>query len=249
VKDELGRLTVPQIEEKITHLVETDIQNPEIYTLLKQLAYICIYQNKYVYGYSDIEAVCHDVAADTYMRVLSGKTTVTKWMYYVERSIQLSYINNQRKIEHEVINTIDAAADMYRNSKPAVDETSVINMSAGSAFSINNEFDRVKKTIFLQNIDSLLREVLLHTKFKEGTADYLSVYTSVSLSLYFNKMIYFRLNVALKPYIRLIMIMFKKALLVSEFFTNEFEDSDNNLPTLVFYDEQIYKEADKRKDC
>jgi len=238
------------MEERITELVENDINNSEIYTLLKQLAYICIYQNKYVYGYSDIESVCHDVAADTYMRVLQGKTTVTKWMYYIERSIQLSYINNQRKVEHEIINTREPSGDeKYKRLKPVVDEDAIISMSAGSAFSINNEFDRVKKTMFLQNIDSLLKEVMSHTKFKQGSVEYLSLFTSVSLSLYFNKLTYFRLDKALRPYVRLIIIMFKKALLVSEFFTNEFEASDNDLPSLVFYDEQIYKEADKRRDC
>ena len=242
-------MTVPQIEEKITKLVETNINDPEIYSLLKQLAYICIYQNKYVYGYSDIEAVCHDVAADTYMRVLQGKTSVTRWMYYVEKSIQLSYINNQRKIEHEVINTREVENVNDKNFKGTVDEDAVISMSAGSAFSINNDFDRIKKTIFLKNIDSLIRDVLAHTKFKKGSVEYLSVYTSVTLSLYYNRLVYFRLSEELKPYIRLIMVMFKKALLVSEFFTNEFEDNDDNLPTLVFYDEQLYKEIDKRKDC
>ena len=151
-------MTVPQIEEKITKLVETNINDPEIYSLLKQLAYICIYQNKYVYGYSDIEAVCHDVAADTYMRVLQGKTSVTRWMYYVEKSIQLSYINNQRKIEHEVINTREVENANDKNFKGTVDEDAVISMSAGSAFSINNDFDRIKKTIFLKNIDSLIRD-------------------------------------------------------------------------------------------
>ena len=48
MRDELARMSVSQIEEKITQLVETDIQNPEIYNLMKQLAYICVYQNKYV---------------------------------------------------------------------------------------------------------------------------------------------------------------------------------------------------------
>ena len=148
------------MEERITELVENDINNPEIYTLLKQLAYICIYQNKYVYGYSDIESVCHDVAADTYMRVLQGKTTVTKWMYYIERSIQLSYINNQRKVEHEIINTREPSGDeKYKRLKPVVDEDAIISMSAGSAFSINNEFDRVKKTMFLYCL--LIRKLTL----------------------------------------------------------------------------------------
>ena len=240
-------MTVPQIEERLTELVEEDIHNPEIYELLKQLASICIFQNKYVYGYSDIESVCHDAAADTYMRVLNGRTKITKWMYYIERSIQLSYIPNQKKLEHEVINTRPQPG--VKKQKPTVEEEAVINMSAGSAFSISNDFNKVKKLVFLKNIDSLLREVLSHTKFKVHSKEWLSIYTSVSLSLYYNTLVYFRLTPDLKPFVKLTITMFKKALLNSELFDDEFDDAENDLPSLVFYDEQLYKEVDKRRDA
>jgi hypothetical protein len=239
-------MTVPQIEERLTELAENDIQNPEIYELLKQLASICIFQNKYVYGYSDIESVCHDAAADTYMRILNGRTKITKWMYYIERSIQLSYIPNQKKLEHEIINT--RPQPNVKKSKPIIEEDAVINMSAGSAFSISNDFNKVKKMVFLKNIDSLIREVLGTTKFKKHSKEWLALYTSVTLSLYYNSLIYFRLPTEMKPYVKLTITLFKKALLNSELFEDEFEDADNDLPSLVFYDEQLYKEADRRRD-
>jgi hypothetical protein len=88
-----------------------------------------------------------------------------------------------------------------------------------------------------------------NTKFKQGTKDYVSLYTSVTLSLYYNKLTYFRLSKALRPYVRLVIVMFKKALLISEFFTDEFEDTDNKLPSLVFYDEQFFKEIEKSKNA
>ena len=108
----LPKRSVPEIEQRLTELVETDIRSGEIYELLKQLAAIWVFQNKYVYGYSDIEAVCHDVAADTYMRVLEGRTQITKWMYYIGRSLKLSYITNQKRIEHEVVDT-EGKAEQY----------------------------------------------------------------------------------------------------------------------------------------
>lgn len=89
-----NKKSVKEIEEQLTYLSETDIKNPEIYELLKQLAAIFIFQNKYVYGYSDIDAVCHDVAADTWMRLLNNNTKISHWMYYIGRSIKLSYITN-----------------------------------------------------------------------------------------------------------------------------------------------------------
>lgn len=236
-------MDVPQIEERLTELVEKDIKNPEIYGLLKQLAAIYIYQNKFVYGYSDIDSVCHDVAADTYMRVLKGRTSITKWMYYVGKSIQLSYVRNQRKIEHEIIETT------YKDSKiPTVSQDAVIAMSAGSAYSIGNEFNRVTKITFLRNIDNMIREVMSHNKFKQGTKEWLSLYTSVCLSLYHDRIIYFRMANAMKPFVRLVILQFKETLKNSDFLYNEFMDSQNELPTLVFYDEQAYREDSKRRD-
>jgi hypothetical protein len=193
-----------------------------------------------------VESVCHDAAADTYIRLLKGRTKIKKWMYYIERSLQLSYIPNQKKLEHEVINT--RPQSNYKKQQQIVDEEAVINMSAGSAFSINNEFNKVKKIVFLKNIDSLIRESMNKTKFKKQSKEWLSLYTSVVLSLYYNNYVYFRLPKELKPYVKLVITMFKKALLNSEFFEDEFDSAENDLPSLVFYDEQLYKEADKRRN-
>ena len=86
------------------------------------------------------------------------------------------------------------------------------------------------------------------TKFKKHSKEWLALYTSVTLSLYYNSLVYFRVTPELKPYVKLTITLFKKALLNSELFENEFDDAENDLPSLVFYDEQLYKEADKRRD-
>ena len=237
-------MDVPQIEERLTYLCENDIKNGEIYELLKQLAAIFIFRNKWVYGYSDIDAVCHDVAADTYMRVLSGRTHITRWMYYVSRSIQLSYVSNQKKVEHQIIETVPDS----QNSKPTVSEDAILAMSAGSAFSISDEFNRVKKLTFLQSIDSLVREAMSHTKFKQNSKDWLSVYTNVCLSLYRGQITHLRLKPALRPYIALIIIQFKELLLQSELFEDEFADAENDLASNIFYDESMIKDVDKKYD-
>lgn len=232
-----GKMTVKDIEARLDYLADFDIHNPEVYELLKQLAAIFIFQNKYVYGYSDIDAVCHDVAADTYMRMLSGRTKITHWIYYIGRSIKLSYITQQRAVEHEVITTED---------NPEL-QKAVIDMCAGSSKSINNDFNHVFKVAFLENIDALIRQTMNGSRFKSESKEWWILYTDLCLSLYYDKPVYFRTPPYLKQYVPLLIRRFRELFVNSEFMEPVF-DEDEDLPTLLFYDEQALKDSDKRRD-
>lgn len=232
-----SKMTVKDIEARLDYLAEFDLDNPEIYELLKQLAAIYIFQNKYVYGYSDIESVCHDVAADTYMRLLTGRTKITHWIYYIGRSIKLSYITQQRAVEHEVIDTQD---------DPKL-QKAVIDMCAGSSKSINNDFNHVFKISFLENIDALIRQTMNESKFKSNSKEWWILYTNLCLSLYYDKVVYFRIPQHLKSYVPFLIHRFRELFINSEFMEPVF-DEDEDLPTLLFYDEQALKETDKRRD-
>jgi hypothetical protein len=233
-----GKLSVKEIEARLTTLAQEDVTNPEIYELLKQLAAIFIFQNRYVYGYSDVEGVCHDVAADTYLRLSSGRTQITHWMYYISTSIKLSYIGKQRKLEHEVIDT---------EGNPSL-RKAVITMCAGSSKSISTEFNNIYKINFLQNIDSLIRRVVNCTKFKPESKEWWTLYTNLCLSLYFDKIVYFRIPGHLKPYLNLLIQQFRDMFLNSEFTQHTFDEEEEDLPSLIFYDEQAVKDTDKRRD-
>ena len=95
-----------EMEKRLDELVSNDIYNEEIYTILKDLAYIYIHQNKYTTGYNGIEDVCHDVASDIWMSVIGGRK-IKAWMFYIGKMIKISYIQNQKNIEHEVIDVSD----------------------------------------------------------------------------------------------------------------------------------------------
>lgn len=233
-----NKMSVPEMENRLTYLAENELNNPEIYESLKQLALIYIFQNKYVYGYSDIESVAHDVAADTYMRILTGRTQINKWMYYVGKSIKYSYVAKQRSIEHQVFETED---------NPTLRDA-LITMCAGSSKSINDDFNHLQKVSFLQNIDSLIRYVMNQTKFKYESKEWWTLYTCVCLSLYHDKIVYFRIEKKLRPYVDLIVHKFREAFLKSEFMENDFDTADEDLPSLLFYDENVVKEVDRKRD-
>lgn len=230
--------SVKEIEERLTYLAENDLNNPEIYELLKNLAIIYIFQNRYVYGYSDIDSVCHDVASDTYMRLLSGRTKITHWIYYIGRSIKLSYITQQRNIEHEVIDT-NGDTELRK---------SVITMCSGSAKSFSNDFNHVYKISFLENIDTLIRQTLQESKFKQNSKEWWTLYTNLCLSLYYDKVVYFRIPDYLKSYVPLLIHKFRELFMNSEFLDHTFDEDEEDLPSLLFYDEQVIKDSDKRRD-
>jgi hypothetical protein len=240
-----SKKSVKEIEEQLTYLAKNDLNNPEIYELLKQLAAIYIYQNKFVYGYSDVEAVCHDVAADTYMRLLSGRTEITQWIYYIGKSIKFSYIEQQRRIEHEVIET---EYNPESDNRRLIDRSAVISMCAGSSKSFNQDFNAVHKVTFLENIDSLIREAMSKIKYKKESKEYLTLYMNVCLTLFYDKPTYFRINPELKPYVMYIVAIFRELFTNSDFIKDVYDEEDEDLPSLIFYDEQLVKDTDRRRD-
>ena len=237
-KSQKKKVSVAEIEERLNYLAEMDATDPEIYELLKQLAKIFVFQNKYIYGYSDIEAVCHDVAADTYMRLASGRTQINRWMYYIGRSIKLTYVTKQRNVEHEVIDT-ESDTDLRQ---------AVISMCAGSSKSIADDFNKVYKISFLENIDTLIRQAVNNTKYKADSKEWWTLYTNLCLSLYNDKPTYFRIDNHLKPYIPLLIAQFRELFKNSEFVEHIFDEGEEDLPSLIFYDEQTLRDSDKRRD-
>lgn len=235
--------SVKKIEDRLNYLVEFDIKNPQIYELLKQLASIFIYQNKYMYGYHDIQEVCHDVASDLYMKVLKG-TRVKAWIYYIGTCIKRSYVPNQRKVEHEIIDT---------SGNPAL-KNAVTNMCTSATQSIISDMDHLQRSLFLDNIDNLIRVTLSHTKFKSTSLEWLSLYTNVSLNLY--RIItttqktfeysYLRLENHLKPYVKIIINQFYKEFLCSEFMQSIMDTVSEDLAMTVFGDEGSMKEYYER---
>lgn len=160
------------MENRLNQLVETDIRNPEIYKILKQLAYIYVNQNKYIYGYQDIDALCHDVASDVWMSVIGGKR-IGAWIFYIGKMIKVSYVQNQRKIEHEVI---DSSDDIYL-------QDSIKRMCASSSMSSIKEFDDMQRSLIFDNIYIIILECMDNIKYKKGSIEWLQIYTNVCINL------------------------------------------------------------------
>lgn len=229
---------IVQIEKRITELVETDIMNEEIYILLKKLAYIYINQNKFVYGYNGVEDVCHDVAADVWLAVINGRI-IKSWMYYIGKMIKMSYVSNQRKIEHEVIDT-EYDPSYKHNIKV---------MCTGSSLSCIKDFDDMERNLVLDNVAGMILKTMSKTKFKSGTKEYLDLYTNVCINLVREldneEYIYFRIDDNIKPYVQIVIEQFKKDFRNSGFTESIADNVDDDLEMLITSDEALMKELKK----
>ena len=224
----LKNAKIADIEKELTDLVKTDIHNSKIYELLVKLARIYILQNRFTTGYKDVEAVCHDVASDIYIKLLNG-AEIKYWIYYIGKCIKLSYVPKQKNLEHEVIDI---------NTNSVVDselQYAVVNMCTSSAQSDRVDLNKVQKLLFLQNIDGLIRETLSHTKFKEHSLEWYQLYTNVCISLQKGTITYFRIDDSLKHYVPIIIKQFRKEFMNTDFIQSIFEsDEDLLLKTYEF---------------
>lgn len=232
--------SILEMEDRLNYLVKNDIQNEEIYVILKNMANIYINQNKFFCGYYGVEEVCHDVAADLWIRVING-ATVNSWMYYIGKMIKLSYVTNQKNIEHEVIDV---------QNDPELSE-SIKRMCASSSLSNVKDFDDMERNLMLDNIPSMVRDVMNHTKFKPKTKEFVAVYSNVCFNLYNdlnNKDYkYFRIPDVLHPYVNIIIEQFKKEFRNSGFTDSISDNVENDLEMQLVTNEVFMKENSKNK--
>lgn len=223
-----------EMEKRLDELVSTDIYNEEIYKILKDLAYIYIHQNKYTTGYNGIEDVCHDVASDIWMSVIGGRK-IKAWMFYIGKMIKISYIQNQKNIEHEVIDVSD---------DPNLKDT-IKNMCASSSISCIKDFDDMERNLMIDSVPGMIRETLNHIKFRPHTPEWNQIHCNVCLNLlreiYGKKPVWYRIENYLKPYVETAIEQFKKDFRASGFTESISDNVDEDLEFQLIADENVMK--------
>lgn len=226
---------VVKLEERLSYLTENDKYNPEIYEILKKLAKMYICQNGYTSGYTQIDDICHDVAADYWMKVING-LKVRVWTYYIGKAIKLTYINKQRKLEHQVFDARD---------NPKLRET-IERVSASAHFSTIEEMNKVDKMVILDNIYLMIDSAMKKTPFRCGSPEFLAIRTNVCIILNSRmrgvsvaKYKYFRIKEQYIPWVNYVIAIFESELLESGFSEDLIADTGDSLS--IVNDEQAMK--------
>lgn len=232
--------SIVEMEKRLDELVATDIYNEEIYTILKSMAYIYIHQNKYTTGYNGIEDVCHDVASDVWLSVIDGRK-IKAWMFYIGKMIKISYIQNQKDIEHEVVDVSD---------DPVLKET-MKYMNAGYSISCQKDFDDMERNLMLDGIPGMIHETMMHIKYRPNTPEWNQIYCNVCLNLYrelnYLEPIWFRIKSNLKPYVSIVMEQFKREFRDSGFTESINDNVDEDLEFQLIANENAMKSIKEAK--
>ena len=205
-------MTQREIEKRLTQLQAEDRTNPEIYELLVTLISNMLKSQNWLLSPIDFDNVAHDVAADLFMKVYNGTYTVEYWRAIAYKMIKFTYVKKQRKLA--MTETFDTGGDPIKKEQLYKTCASCINDN-GRAVAI------AENKAFLKTIPQVIENIMKASKFNSNSAEYLSLYTSVVLSLLHNEDKYFHLREDLKPYVHILSQQVKEYILNSGFFSND----------------------------
>lgn len=197
------------IEIRLTQLQDEDPTNPEIYELIVQLTGNMLKSQGWILSPIDFDNVTHDVAADMFMKVSSGYYIRT-WKAFAYRLIKFCYVKKQRDLANPQI--FDTNFDPTRREAIYRTCTSYLD-------SFERDREIVENKQFFSDIQSIIKDVILNSKFNENNSNFLALYTSVILTLLRNEDTYFHVSDGLKPYVHIFAQQVKKSIADSGIFT------------------------------
>jgi len=201
-------LNFKQTELELTELVKKDRNNPEIYQKIKDMTFNYLYNvlkpGSGLYNYDDIAC---DIAADLFLRIQKG-ITIEYWLNYISRILKLYYLKDYQKKNWSVI--IDTTGNHNLQQ--------VLNDCFIDSSIMNNPIDASLNTLYLEQFDVLLNNVLYKTKFKFNSKDRINLQLSVLLTLLKGKNVYFRIDEYLYPYVNIIISKLKSEMINSGLF-------------------------------
>ena len=160
-------------------------------------------------------------------------------MYYIGQMIKLSYVPNQKELEHEVIDV---------NGNPVLQDN-IRLMSSGAYTSFINDFDTMERNLLLENVGYLISDTMKQIKFKPGSREYNAIYTNVCLNIVREldgeKPIYFRIEEHIIPFVDVAIEQFKKNFRNSGFMETLYNSVSEDLE-MQYIQSDLYKD-DYRK--
>lgn len=169
------------IENNIKKLISENINNPEIYNQIYDLAYFWLKRNRKVSYDQDAREVAQLIAEDLYLKAYNGKP-VYSWLGYISISY-LAYIRTWRKDNRsEIIDVIE---------RPDVAEK-VLEMCISKDSS--NSYNMVLSDVYIDQINNVIEGILDESRIEVFTSRWLNYKVSLQLSLQRGKFISYRLS-------------------------------------------------------
>ena len=205
-------LNFKKADEELVQLVENNPCDERIYQLLHDITFNYLF-NVLNPGsiYYDYETIAWDLAADLFLRIRKG-TRISHFVSYISHVLKSYYLRYYENNNWSII--IDPAMD--DNLDKAIREC-----CGGTKADDNDRIENVLTGIYFSQFESIIEKKKKKTKFNYTSKDRLNVEISVLLTLNKGKEIYFRIDDALRPYIRIIITKIKDKLVLDGIFDRD----------------------------
>ena len=173
------------IEKEIKVLVKTDVTDPKLFDLIRELCILWLYRNQKCNSYADAEEIGTILAEFLYLRLYEpDKQQVHSWIGYIANSYQYAIKEWRKTQASEIIET-------KGNEKL---EKAVLQMCAGSTID-NEDISKMYSWGYLNNLSGVINSVM---------GGYLNAKISLLLSIQNDRLVCFGLGEADAMYLRML---------------------------------------------
>ena len=217
-----------EIESELRDLIEKDINNPEIYNKIKELAFRYMKRSKKMNNNEETDEVATLAAEELYMWILNGHR-IYNWICYISRCIPRYIIMYRNMTSSEIIDV---------DGDPML-EDSIVTMSTSGSEDMNySKYNEISDIICLEYIPELVNSILERIcRYSQYSSEYLNIYISIIFSLADNNNFHtLFLSEEIIPYCRLMFNIVKDKLyceLKSLYSSNENQYSNYTVLQLI----------------
>lgn len=192
-----------EIESELKDLIEKDINNPEVFYKIKELAFRYMKRSRKMNTNEETDEVATLVAEELYMWILNGHS-INAWICYISKCIPRYIIMFRNLTNSEII-------DIEGN--PLLEEGIVTMSTSGSNDMKNSKYNEVSDILCMEYIPSMVDKILEKScRYSSYSSEYLNIYASIIFSLADNKFHSIFLSREIEPYCRLMFNIVKDQL-------------------------------------
>lgn len=162
------------IEKDLKDLIEKDINDPNVFYLIKELAFRYMKRSKKMNNNEETDEVATLVAEELYMWILNGHS-INAWICYISKCIPRYIIMFRNLTNSEIINV---------EGNPLLEEGIVTMSTSGSNDMKNSKYNDVSDILCMEYIPVMVNKILEKScRYNSYSSEYLNIYISIIFSL------------------------------------------------------------------
>lgn len=159
-------------ERKLKELIEKDINSPEVYKAIFDLAFNFLQHKKATLTSDESEEIAYIIAEELYLKIYNGNP-IMSWLGYISRSYHAA-IRVWRKMNSSQIIDVSDNSDL---------EEAIVRMSTSSMASNTTSYQRMYDLSYFDSVPAIIKKVMDSSIYPEYTKSYMNIQLSVVVSI------------------------------------------------------------------